>query len=115
MTNLSFRSSTNTLIKVREQIRRLLQLNSGNSNNNMNSVALNGSKNLAACREAELAFSNYMRRVADTFDLAKNEEVGGNCASLSSFPEFYDLVRLQKLYEFKIDPSDQNCANYGVL
>ena len=75
---LSFRSSTNALAKIREQVRKLLQFpptppapvaaNVGGGNTNRVVAS-------SACREVEAALSNYMRRAADSFDLTKTEEV----------------------------------------
>lgn len=56
---LSFRSATSCLDKIREQIRRILQLRPGS----------------AVAKEMENAFNTYMRRACDTFDLSKNVEV----------------------------------------
>lgn len=56
---LSFRSAMSCLEKIREQIRRILQLRPSS----------------AVAKEMENAFNTYMRRACDTFDLTKNIEV----------------------------------------
>jgi len=56
---LSFRSATACLEKIREQMRRILQLRSNSS----------------VGKEMENAFQTYMRRAWESFDLAKNIEV----------------------------------------
>ena len=56
---LSFRSATACLDKIRDQMRRILQLRVSS----------------AVAKEMENAFNTYMRRACDTFDLEKNVEV----------------------------------------
>ena len=56
---LSFSSATACLDKIRDQMRRILQLRVSS----------------AVAKEMENAFNTYMRRACDTFDLEKNVEV----------------------------------------
>ena len=74
---LSFRSSTNALAKIREQVRKLLQFPPTPLTTAATNVVGNNNRIVAssACREVEAALSNYMRRAADSFDLTKTEEV----------------------------------------
>ncbi len=84
---LSFRSSTNSLSRLREQLRRLLQLpavnsasdsdddSSSSSNSSTNNNNSNSNKMNSAQLEVDAAVGAYLRRAADTFDLGKNVEV----------------------------------------
>lgn len=78
---LSFRSATACLEKIREQMRRILQLRSNSS----------------VGKEMENAFQTYMRRAWESFDLAKNiEEVTAQIwATLYDYPCLKDCPGLR--------------------
>jgi hypothetical protein len=62
MFKLSFRSATASLEKIREQMRRVLQLPARPTGN-------------PAAKEIENALCTYMRRACEAFDLSRNIEV----------------------------------------
>jgi len=78
---LSFRSATACLDKIRDQMRRILQLRVSS----------------AVAKEMENAFNTYMRRACDTFDLEKNvEEVTSQIwATLYDYPCLKDCQGLK--------------------
>ena len=65
---MSFRAATNTLERLKEQLRRLLQLPQ-----QQQQPGLAGDSNkAAAAREMSRAIDTYMRRASETFDLTKH-------------------------------------------
>ena len=85
---MSFRSAVNTVEKIREQIRRVLQLPPPTraSNQAPNKTRKSSSQlipikedieepDMNTSMEVESAINTYLRRSSETFDLGKNYEV----------------------------------------
>ena len=98
---LSFRSSTGALSKIRDQVGKLLQLPAPPPSNE--TAGRNSCRAAVgpACSEVEAALSKYMRRAADSFDLAKTEEEVAVqlWATLYDYPCLKSCKGLQKYIE----------------
>ncbi len=68
---LSFRTSTESLLRLKGQVRRLLQLPDEGGDD----VGSDGTGSQLAAQEMGRALDVYLRRVSQDFSLAKNVEV----------------------------------------
>ena len=83
---LSFRSAISSVERIREQVRKVLQLSRDNASNNPISNTRISSSNetvkqhwkdseISAAKEVEDAVNKYLRRTSETYDLSKHYQV----------------------------------------
>ena len=83
---LSFRSALASVERIREQVRKVLQLSRNNASNhpisNIHMSSFNETVNqspkdaqISAAREVAAAVNKYLRRTSETYDLSKHYQV----------------------------------------
>ena len=83
---LSFRSAIGSVERIREQVRKVLQLSRDNASNNpiLNTRISSSNETVKqplkdseinAAREVEAAVNKYLRRTSETYDLSKHYQV----------------------------------------